>query len=155
MNENQEKQTMWLSATPMNLNKRTNEKSRKIDRSISDESVQEIGQMLWQTILRKQIIKLSKFICGNPRISTPIDGSTSKKRHNVIKRRKLCVRIHRLLYQKNTKSRSHYLTGNNKLFTPYPSFHIVNVGIIRVDKEVWIKLSNQSNQRGMLNIQKR
>ena len=155
MNENQEKQTMWLSATPMNLNKRTNEKSRKIDRSISDESVQEIGQMLWQTILRKQIIKLSKLICGNPRISTPTNGSTSKKRHNVFKRRKLCVRIHRLLYQKNTKSRSHYLTGNNKLFTLYPSFHIVNVGIIRVDKEVWIKLSNQSNQRGMLNIQKR
>ena len=155
MNENQEKQTMWLSATSMSLNKRTNEKSRKIDRSISDESVQEIGQMLWQAILRKQIIKLSKLMCGNPRISTPTNGSTSKKRHNVVKRRKLYVRIHRLLYQRNTKSRSRYLTGNNKLFTPHPSFHIVNVGIIRVDKEVWIKLSNQSNQRGMLNIQKR
>ena len=75
-------------------------------------------------------------MCGNPRISTPTNGSSSKKRHNVINGRNLCVRVHRLLYQRYTKSKSYYLTSNDKLFTPYPSFHIVNVGIIRVDKEV-------------------
>ena len=39
--KNGEKQAMRLSTAPMNLNKRTNEKSRKTDRSIGDESIQE------------------------------------------------------------------------------------------------------------------
>ena len=85
---------------------------------------------------KEQIIKLNKLMCGNLRISTPTNGSTSNKRHNVINERNLYVRVHRLLYQRYTKSKSHYLTGNDKLFTPYPSLHIVKVGIIRVDREV-------------------
>ena len=40
MYKNREKQTMRPSITPMNLYKRTHEKSRKTNRSISDESVQ-------------------------------------------------------------------------------------------------------------------
>ena len=167
MNENRKEKTKWLSATPTNLNKRTNEKSRKTDRSISDESGQECtslnGNGMYMrnrpnTMTRnpkEQIIELNKLMCGNLRISTPTNGSTSNKRHNVINERNLYVRVHRLLYQRYTKSRSHYLISNDKLFTPYPSLHIVKVGIIRMDKEVWIKLSNQSSQRGMLNIQKR
>ena len=139
---------MRLNATPMNLNKRTNEKSKKTNRSINDESGQECtflnGNGMYvrnrpNAVTRnpkEQVIELSKLMCGNPRISAPTNGSTNKKRHNVVKRRKLCVRIHRLLYQKNTKSRSHYLTSNNKLFTLYPSFHIVNIGIIEVDREI-------------------
>ena len=85
---------------------------------------------------KKQIIELSKLMSGNPRISTLTNGSTSKKRHNVVNGRKICVRIHRLLYQRYIKSRSHYLMGNDKLFTPYPSLHIMNVGIIGVNREV-------------------
>ena len=85
---------------------------------------------------KEQVIKLDKLMCGNSRIGTPTNGSTSMKRHDVIERRNLCVRIHRLLYQRYTKSRSHYLRGNDKLFIPYPSLHIVNVGIIGVDREV-------------------
>ena len=85
---------------------------------------------------KKQIIELSKLRRGNPRISTPINGSTGDEGHDIIERRSLCVRVHRLLYQRYTKSRSHYLRGNDKLFTPYPRLHIVNVGVIRVDREV-------------------
>ena len=158
---------MWLCTTPMNLNKRTNEKSRKTDRGISDESIQEPTSLNRNGMYlrnkpnamtrnpKEKIIELSKLMCGNPRISTPTNGSTSKKRHNVVNGRNLYVRVHKLLYQRYTKRRSHYLSGNDKLFTLYPSFHIVNIGIIEVDREVWIKLSNQSSRRRMLNIQKR
>ena len=132
----------------MNLNKRMNEKSRKTDRSISDESGQEHtslnGNGMYMrnrldTMTRnpkEQIIKLNKLMCGNLRIGTPTNGSTGNKRHNVVNGRNLCVRVHRLLYQRYTKSRSHYFTGNDKLFIPYPSLHIVKVGIIGVDREV-------------------
>ena len=132
----------------MNLNKRTNEKSRKTNRSINDESGQEHTFLNGNGMYvrnrpdimtrnpKEQIIELSKLMCVNPRISTPTNGSTSNKRHNVVNGRNLCVKVHRLLYQRYTKSRSHYLTGNDKLFTPYPSLHIVKVGIIRVDREV-------------------
>ena len=50
--------------------------------------------------------------------------------------RRLNVRIHRLLYQRYTKSRGHYLRSNDILFTPYLSPHIVNFGNIGVDREV-------------------
>ena len=33
-------------------------------------------------------MELSKLMCGNSRISTPTNGSTSKKRHDVIEREK-------------------------------------------------------------------
>ena len=33
---------------------------------------------------KEQIIELSKLMCGNPRISTLTNGSTSKKRHDVV-----------------------------------------------------------------------
>ena len=148
MNENWEKQAMRLSATPMNLNERTNEKSRKNDRSISYESIQEHTSLNGTGMYirnrsnvvtrnpKEQVIELNKLMCGNSRINTPTNGSASMKRHDVIERRNLCVRIHKLLYQRYTKSRSHYLKGNKKLFTPYPSLHIVNVRTIGVDREV-------------------
>ena len=167
MYENQEKQTMRLSTTPMNLYKRTNENSRKTNRSIIDESVQKRTSLNGNGMYvrnrpnamtrnpKVQIIELSKLMCCNPRISTTTNGSTSKKRHNVVNGRKLYVRIHRLLYQRYPKSKSHCLKGNDKLFALYLSLHIVNVGIIGVNREVWIKLSNQSSRKRMLNIQKR
>ena len=148
MNKNKKQQTMEFCTTPMNLNKRTNEKIRKTHRSINDESVQERttlngNDMYMRNRLnavtrnhKEQVIELGKLMCGNSRISTPTNGSTSKIRHDVIERRCLCVRIHQLLYQRYTKSRSHYLKGNEKLFTPYPSLYIVNVGIIGVNREV-------------------
>ena len=50
--------------------------------------------------------------------------------------RRLNVRIHRLLYQRYTKGRGHYLRSNDILFTPYLSLYIVNFGNIGVDREV-------------------
>ena len=40
----------------------------------------------------KQIIELNKLMRSDMRISTPTNGSTSDKRHDVIKRRGLSVR---------------------------------------------------------------
>ena len=96
MNENQETQAMRLSTTPMNLNNRMNEKSRKTYRSISDESIQKCTSLSRNGMYmrnrpnamtrnpKEQIIELSKLMCGNPRISTLTNGSTSKKRHDVV-----------------------------------------------------------------------
>ena len=84
----------------------------------------------------KQIVELNKLMRGDTRISTPLNGSTSDVRHNVIERRDLGVRINKLLYQRYMKSRGHYLRSNDILFTPYPTHHMLDVGIIGVDREV-------------------
>ena len=148
----------------MNLNKRSNEKSRKTHRSISNKGIQKCTSLNENSVkmrdrpngvtrnLEKQIIKLSKLMGCDTRISTPIDGSTNNERNNVIKRRGLSVRVHRLLYQRYTKSRGHYYWSNDILFIPYPTSHILSVGIIGVDREVRIELSNQSSRRRMLNL---
>ena len=88
------------------------------------------------------------------RINTPTNGSIGDERHDVIKRRGLGVRVHELLYQRYTKSRGHYSKCNDILFTPYPTPHILSVGIIEVNREVRIEFSNQSSRRRMLNLQK-
>ena len=41
------------------------------------------------------------------------------------------------------------------LFTPYPTLHKLNVGIIGVDREVQIELSDQGSQRRMVNVYQR
>ena len=164
MNENREKQTMGFCTTPMNLNKWTDKKSRETNRIISDESIQECTSLNRNNVnmrnrpntmtryLKKQVIELSKLRKDNPRISTPTNGSTGNEWHNIINMRRLYVRIHWLLYQRYTKSKCHYLRGNDILFTLYLTLHKLNVGNISMDKKVRIKLSNQSNRRGMLNI---
>ena len=90
----------------------------------------------------KQVIKLNKLMGGDTRISTPTNGSTNEIRHNVIEIRGLRIRVHRLSYQRYTKSRGHYKGSNDILFTPYPTHHILSVGIIEVDKKVQVELSN-------------
>ena len=84
----------------------------------------------------KQIVELNKLMGSDTRISTPTNGSTGDERHNVIKRKGLSVWVHRLPYQRYTKSSGHYRRSNNILFTPYPTPHILSVGIIEVDREV-------------------
>ena len=86
--------------------------------------------------LEKQIVELSKLMRSDMRISTPTIRSTGDERHDVIKGRGLSIRVHWLPYQRYTKSRGHYSRSNDILFTPYPTLHKLNVGIIRVDKEV-------------------
>ena len=87
---------------------------------------------------------------SDTRISTLTNGSTGNERHDVIKRKGLSIRVHRLLYQRKTKSSGHYRRSNDILFTPYPTPHILSTGIIGVDREIRIELSNQSSQRRML-----
>ena len=102
--------------------------------------------------LEKHIIELSKLMGGDPRIDTPSNGTTGELGHNIIKQRGLSVRIHRLPYQRYTKSRDHYLGCNDILFTPYPTPHKLSVGIIGMDRKVRIELSNQGSKRRMLYI---
>ena len=161
MNKNWEEQTMWFSTTPINLYKRTNKKSRKTHRSISDESVQKRTSLNGNRVYmrdrpntmtrnpKEQIIELSKIMNSNPRISTPTNASTGEKWRDVINWRNFYVRIHKLLYQKYFESYSHHLSGNDKLFTSYPSLYKVNIGVIGVSREVWVKLSNQGSKKRM------
>ena len=92
---------------------------------------------------------------NDTRIGTPSNGSIGDVRHNLIKGRDLGVRRDWLPYQRYTKSKGHYLRCNDILFTLYPTYHILSVGIIRVDKDVRIELSNQDSRKGVLNVQKR
>ena len=98
----------------------------------------------------KQIVELSKLMRSDTRISTPTNGSTGEEWHNVIEVRGLSVRVHGLLYQRYTNSKGHYSKSNDIFFTPYPTLHKLNIGIIGVDREVWVELSNQSSWRMML-----
>ena len=100
----------------------------------------------------KQIVELSKLMGSDMRINSPTDGSTGNERHDVIKGKGLSVRVYGLPYQRYTKSRGHYSRSNDILFTPYPTLHKLNVGIIRVNREVRIELSNQRSWRRMLNL---
>ena len=164
MYKNQKEKTMSFCTTPMNLNKRSNEKSRKTHRSIGNKSIQKCTSLNGNSVKmrdgldrvtrnsEKQIIELGKLMGCDMRISTPIDSSTSDERHNVINRKGLSVRVHNLIYQRCTKSRGHYCWSNDILVTLYPTPHILSVGINRVDREVRIELSNQSNSRMMLNL---
>ena len=79
--------------------------------------------------LKKQIIELSKLMGSDMRINSPTNGSTGDERHDVIKGRGLNVRVHGLSYQRYSRS-------NDILFTPYPTLHKLNVGIIEVDREI-------------------
>ena len=43
---------------------------------------------------KKQIVELNKLIRSDTRISTPTNGSIGDERHDVIKVRGLCVKVH-------------------------------------------------------------
>ena len=162
-----EEKTMCCRNTPMNLNQGSNEKSRKTHRSISHTGVQKCTSLNRNGVQvrdgpnrmtrnpEKQIMNLGKLMKGNPRISTPLNGSTSEISHNFIKRRGFIIRVDWLSYQRYPKSRGHYWRSNDILITPNPTHHILSVGIIGVDREVRVELSNQGSQRRMRNVQQR
>ena len=103
---------------------------------------------------KKEIMNLGQLMRGDPRIRTALDRSPNKISHDVIKGKRLIVRIDRMLDHRHPKSRGHYRRSYGVLFTSYPTFH-QSVGIIGVDKEVRVELSNQGSQRRMINIQQR
>ena len=120
MYENMEEKTMCCRNTPMNLNQGSNEKSRKTHRSISHKGIQKCTSLNRNGVQvrdgpdrmtrnpEKQIMNLGKLMKGNPRISTPLNESTSEISHNVIKRRGFIIRVDWLSYQRYPKSRGHY-----------------------------------------------
>ena len=167
MNKNREEKTICCRTTPMNLNQGTNKKSWKIHRSINHKGIQKCTSLNRNGVQvrdgpdkmtrnpEKQVMNLSKLMGSDARINTPLNGSNDKIWYNVIKRRGLRIRVDWLSYQRYPKSRGHYWTSNNILFTPYPTHHILDVGIIEVDREIRIELSNQGNQKRMRNVQQR
>ena len=166
MNESQKEKSMSSRTTPMNLNQRTNKKTRKAYRSITNKGIQKCTSLQWNGVQmrdrpdgmarnpKEKIVNLGQLVRGDLRIRTPLDRSTSNKWHNVIKGRRLIVWINRMLDQWHSKSSSHYWRSNGVLITSYPTSH-KNVGIIGVDIEVWIELSDQGSRRRMINIQQR
>ena len=148
MNKNREEKSMSRRTTPINLNQGLNEKMRKTHRSICNKGIQKCTSLNRNSVQvrdvldrmarnpGKQIMNLDQLMKSDPRIGTPLNGSTSQIWHNVIEWRRLIIRIDRMLYLRHPKSRGHYRTGNGILFTLYPTLHKLSVGIIGVDREV-------------------
>ena len=90
MDKNREKQTMCNRTTPMNLNQGLNEKMRKTHKSIYHKGIQKCTSLDRNGVQmrdrldgmtrnpEKQIMNLGQLMRGNPRISTPLNGSTSE-----------------------------------------------------------------------------
>ena len=139
MNKKKERKD-HVRTTPMNPNQRTNEEGRKTHRSISHKGIQKCTSLNRNGVQvrdrpkkmtsnpKKQIVELCKFISSDTKIRTPSNGSIGNVRHDLIKGRVLIIRIDRLLYQRYTKSKGHYLRSNDILFSHYPTLHKLNVG---------------------------
>ena len=96
--------------TPKYLNKGKNEKSRKTNKSICDESVQKDTSIYRSSMYmrnriyimtcypKEKIVQLSKLMSCYPRIRTPTNSFTTQKGHDIINGRYFGVRICRLLY---------------------------------------------------------
>ena len=90
MNKNREEKTICSRTTPMNLNQGSNEKSGKTHRSICQKGIQKCTSLNRNGVQvrdgpdgmtrnpEKQIMNLGQLMRGNPRISTPLNGSTSE-----------------------------------------------------------------------------
>ena len=82
---------MSKKTTPMNLNQRSNKKKRKTHRIICDKGIQKHTSLYRNGVqvrdgldrmarnLEKQIMNLGQLMRSDPRINTPLDGSTSQK----------------------------------------------------------------------------
>ena len=166
MNKDGEEKSISSRTTPMYLNQRTNEKMRKAHRSISDKRIQKCTSLQRNGVQMRdrpdwmarnpneKIMNLGLLVRGDPRIRIPLERSTSNNWHNVIKGRRLIVRINRMLDQWHPKSSSHYRRSNGVLFTPYPTSH-QSVRIIGVDREIQVELFDQGSRKGMRTVQQR
>ena len=103
----------------------------------------------------KQVMNLDQLMRSDPRISTPLNGSTNDVRHNVIERRDLGVRIDRLMNQRYPKSKGHYRRSNDVLFTPYPTLYKLSVRVNGVNREIRLELFDQGSWRRRVNVQQR
>ena len=161
VNKNGEEKSMSSRTTPMNLNQRTNEKMRKTNRSISNKHIQKCTMLQRNGVQmrdrpkrvtsnpKEKIVNLSEFSSRDPRIRIPLDKRPSDIRHDVVQGRRLIIRVDRMLDHWHPKSINHYRRGNS---VPYTTPH-KSVGIIGIDREVRIELSDQGSLRRMRNIQ--
>ena len=90
MNKNWEEKGMSRRTTPMNLNQGTNEKMRKTHKSICDKGIQKCTSLDKISVQmkdgpdrvarnpEKEIMNLGQLMRSAPRISTPLNGSTSQ-----------------------------------------------------------------------------
>ena len=155
---------MSSRATPMYLNQRTNKKMRKTNRSINNKGIQKCTMLQRNGVQmrdraqwmisnpKEEIVNLSELSNSDPRVRTPLDRRPSDIRYDIIQGRRLIIRVDRMLDHWHPKSNSHYRRSNGVLITPYPTSH-KSVGIIGVDKEVRIKLSDQGSWKRMIYIQ--
>ena len=97
---------------------------------------------------KEEIMNLSELSSGDSRIRTSLDRRPNDIRHDVIQGRRLIIRVDRMMDHQNPKGISHYRRGNGVPYTLYPTPH-KSVGIIGVDREVRIELSNQGSRRWM------
>ena len=167
MKKNQDENSMSRRTTSVNLNQGSNERMRKTQRSICDKGIQKCTSLYGNSMQvrdrldrmarnpEKEIINLDQLVRSDPRIRTPLNRSTSKIWHNVIEWRGLIIQKNRMLYLKYPKSRGHYYRSNGILFTPYPTLHTLSVRIIRMDRKVWVELSDLGSRRRMINIHQR
>ena len=101
---------------------------------------------------KEKIVNLSELSSRDPRIRTPLDKRPNDIRHDVVQGRRLIIRVDRMLDHWHPKSINHYRRGNSVPYTQYPTPH-KSVGIIGMDREVRIELSDQGSRRRMRNIQ--
>ena len=109
VNKNREEQSMSNRTTPMNLNQRTNENMRKTNRSISNKRIQKCTMLQRNGVQmrdrpkrmtsnpKEKIVNLSELSSGDSRIRTPLDRRPSDIRHDVIKGRRLIIKVDRML----------------------------------------------------------
>ena len=133
---------------------------RKADRSISNKGIQKCKTLQRNGVQmrdrpkrmtsnpKEKIMNQSELSDGDPRIRTRLDRRPSDIRHDVIQGRRLIIKIDRITDHWYPKGISHYRRGNGVPYTPYPTPH-ESVGIIGLDREVRIKLSNQGSRRWM------
>ena len=167
MNKNLKEKSMSRRTASMNLNHRSNKKIRKTHMSICDKDIQICTSLYGNSMQmrdgsnwmarnpEKEIVNLDQLVRSDSRIKTLLDRSPSKIWHNVIKGRRLIVRINRMMDLRHPKSRGYYRRSNDVLFTSYPTLHILSVEIIGVDREVRVKLPDQGSRRRMVNIHQR
>ena len=131
----------------MNLNQGTNKKMRKTHRSVYYKGIKK-GITLERDGV--QMRDRPKIMTCNPKLNLMNRSELSSGDP----RRRLIIRVNRMLDQWHPKSSSHCCRSNGVLITPYPTSH-KSVGIIGLDKEVRIELSNQGSRRRMRNVQQR
>ena len=134
-NKNREEQSMSSRITPMNLNQRTNKKTRKANRSIINKGIQKCTMLQKNGVRmrdrpkrmtsnpKEKIVNRSELSSSDPMIRTPLDKRPSDIRHDVVQGRRLIIRVDGMLDHLHLKSINHYQRGNGVPYTLYSTPH--------------------------------